>query len=62
MKPIYLYLFLFSLVINVFQYVNDSRVLKDQQQRIEVLQKKLEKAEKALETNQPKIVNDTINK
>jgi len=62
MKPIYLYLFLFSLVINVFQYVNDSRVLKDQQQRIEVLQKKLEKAEKALETTQPKIVNDTINK
>ena len=62
MKPIYLYLFLFSLVINVFQYVNDYRVLKDQQQRIEVLQKKLEKAEKALETPQPKIVNDTINK
>lgn len=62
MKPIYLYLFLFSLVINVFQYVNDSRVLKDQQQRIEVLQKKLEKAEKALDKQQPKVVNDTISK
>lgn len=48
MKRIYLYLFLFSFVINVFQYVNDSRVLKDQQQHIERLEQKLEKAQDSL--------------
>lgn len=48
MKRIYLYLFLFSLIINVFQYVNDSRILKDQQQHIERLERKLQKQQDSL--------------
>lgn len=50
MKRIYLYLFLFSLIINVFQYVNDSRILKDQQQHIERLERKLQKQQDSLST------------
>jgi len=48
MKRIYLYLFLFSLIINVFQYVNDSKILKDQQQHIERLERKLQKQQDSL--------------
>ncbi len=50
MKRIYLYLFLFSLIINVFQYVNDSKILKDQQQHIERLERKLQKQQDSLNT------------
>jgi len=35
MRQLYLYLFLFSLLINVFQYVNDSNVLKAKDEIIE---------------------------
>lgn len=57
MKRIYLYLFIFSLVINVFQYVNDSNVLKHQQERIETLEKKLKQSQDSLNAlkNQPEI-------
>lgn len=50
MKRIYLYLFLFSLIINIFQYVNDSKILKDQQQHIERLERKLQKQQDSLNT------------
>jgi len=51
MKRIYLYLFLFSLIINVFQYVNDSKILKDQQQHIERLERRLQKQQDSLRTD-----------
>jgi len=34
MRQLFLYLFIFSLVINVFQYVNDSKILKAQEQEL----------------------------
>jgi len=49
MKRIYLYLFIFSLVINVFLYVNDSKILKEKEQHIERLEKKLTKAEDSIQ-------------
>lgn len=48
MKRIYLYLFLFSLIINIFLIVNDSRVLKAKDQHIEQLEKKLKKAQDSI--------------
>lgn len=43
MKRIYLYLFVFSFAINIFQYVNDSNMLKSKDAEIESLHKKVEK-------------------
>lgn len=49
MKRVYLYLFLFSFLINIFQYSNDSKILKAKDQHIENLEKKLKKAEDSLQ-------------
>ncbi len=57
MKRIYLYLFLFSLIINVFQFVNDSKVLKAQNERIVSLEKRLKKAEDSLQLIKKQPVN-----
>lgn len=35
MRQLYLYLFIFSLLINVFQYVNDSKILEGKDSEIE---------------------------
>lgn len=35
MRQLYLYLFIFSLLINVFQYVNDSKILEGKDKEIE---------------------------
>ncbi len=48
MKRIYLYLFLFSLIINIFLIVNDSKVLKAKEQHIERLEIKLKKVQDSL--------------
>lgn len=48
MKRIYLYLFVFSLIINVFLIVNDTKVLESKDQHIEVLEKKLKRTEDSL--------------
>lgn len=42
MKRIYLYLFVFSLAINIFQYVSANRMLKEKEQDIENLYKIIE--------------------
>lgn len=49
MKRIYLYLFIFSFIINIFQYINDSRILKFQEQKIERLEKKLKQSQDSLQ-------------
>jgi len=49
MKRVYLYLFLFSFLINIFQYSNDSKILEAKDQHIENLEKKLKKAEDSLQ-------------
>lgn len=41
MKRIYLYLFVFSFVINIFQYINDSNVLKAKEEKINQMVKEL---------------------
>ncbi len=48
MKRIYLYLFIFSLIINVFLIVNDTKMLEAKDQHIEVLEKKLKRSEDSL--------------
>ncbi|WLD24969.1 hypothetical protein NU10_06210 [Flavobacterium dauae] len=53
MKRIYLYLFLFSLIINIFLIVNDSKVLKAKEEHIEHLEEKLKQAEDSLQKIQP---------
>lgn len=42
MKRIYLYLFVFSLAINVFQYVSASKMLEEKTTEIENLHQKVE--------------------
>lgn len=49
MKQIFLYLFVFSFVINIFQYVSDSRILKQKEHEVEVLQKKIQKQEDTIQ-------------
>lgn len=51
MKRIYLYLFLFSFVINIFQYMNDSKILKAQNEKINRLEKQLKKTQDSLSIN-----------
>jgi len=58
MKRIYLYLFVFSFAINVFQYVNDSNVLKQKDQEIEILTKKIQKQQDTI--NKLKLIETTI--
>lgn len=43
MKRIYLYLFVFSLAINVFLYASSTNILKEKETKIEILEKKIEK-------------------
>ena len=42
MKRIYLYLFVFSLAINIFQYVSASKMLEEKTTEIENLHQKVE--------------------
>lgn len=58
MKRIYLYLFVFSFAINVFQYVNDSNVLKQKDKEIESLTKKIQKQQDTI--NKLKLIETTI--
>lgn len=48
MKRIYLYLFIFSLIINVFLIVNDTKMLEAKDEHIEVLEKKLKRNQDSL--------------
>ena len=50
MKRIYLYLFIFSLIINIFLIVNDTKMLKAKDQHIENLEKKLKRSQDSLKT------------
>lgn len=43
MKQVFLYLFVFSFVINLFQYISDTKILKEKEQEIETLHKKVER-------------------
>ncbi|WP_372473129.1 hypothetical protein AB4865_10025 [Capnocytophaga sp. ARDL2] len=43
MKRIYLYLFVFSLAINVFLYVSSTNIMKEKESEIERLEKKIER-------------------
>ena len=54
MKRIYLYLFIFSFVINIFQYINDSKILKYQEAKIERLETKLKQTQDSLQLKTPK--------
>ncbi len=60
MKRIYLYLFIFSLIINVFLIVNDTKVLEAKDQHIELLEKKLKRTEDSLATIKKKDRTYTI--
>jgi len=53
MKRIYLYLFLFSFLINVFQYANDTKILKAKEEQIQKLEQKLKSAEDSIQKYQP---------
>lgn len=48
MKRIYLYLFIFSLIINIFLIVNDTKMLKAKDQHIENLEKRLKRSQDSL--------------
>lgn len=43
-SKIYLYLFLFALLLVIFQYMNEKKIFESQEVKIETLQAKLEKA------------------
>ena len=49
MKRVYLFLFIFSLIINIFQYKNDSKMLEAKEQHIENLEKKLKQAQDSIQ-------------
>ncbi len=53
MKRVYLYLFLFSFLINIFQYANDTKILKNKDKEIQSLERKLKSAEDSLNKYQP---------
>lgn len=53
MKRVYLYLFLFSFLINVFQYANDTKVLKAKEEEIQKLEQKLKSMEDSIQKYQP---------
>jgi hypothetical protein len=48
-------LFIFSLIINVFLIVNDTKVLEAKDQHIELLEKKLKRTEDSLATIKKRI-------
>ncbi|HUH25217.1 MAG TPA: hypothetical protein VLY87_01195 [Flavobacterium sp.] len=52
MKRIYLYLFVFSLAINVFLYRNAAKIMEEKDQHIELLEKKLKQAEDSIQSLQ----------
>ena len=58
MKRIYLYLFIFSLIINIFLIVNDSKILKAKDQHIESLEKRLKRPQDSLKALEKRIVTD----
>ncbi len=58
MKRIYLYLFLFSLIINVFLIVNDSKVLEAKDKHIESLEKRLKRSQDSLKVIEKKIITN----
>lgn len=58
MKRIYLYLFIFSLIINIFLIVNDTKMLKAKDQHIENLEKKLKRSQDSLKTIEKKILTN----
>lgn len=51
MKRIYLYLFLFSFVINIFQYMNDSKILKTKDEKIIRLEHQLKKCQDSIKSS-----------
>lgn len=56
MKRIYLYLFIFSLIINIFLIVNDGRILKAKDQHIESLEKRLKRSQDSLKVTKEKVL------
>lgn len=63
MKRIYLFLFIFSLSINIFQFKNDSKMLEAKDEHIEHLEKKLKQAQdsiKELHKKSNNTLSDTI--
>ncbi len=58
MKRIYLYLFIFSLIINIFLIVNDTKMLKAKDQHIENLEKKLKRSQDSLKTIEKRILTN----
>lgn len=58
MKRIYLYLFIFSLIINIFLIVNDTKMLKAKDQHIENLEKKLKRSQDSLKTIEKRIITN----
>ena len=58
MKRIYLYLFIFSLIINIFFIVNDTKMLKAKDQHIENLEKKLKRSQDSLKTIEKRILTN----
>jgi len=58
MKRIYLYLFIFSLIINIFLIVNDGRILKAKDQHIESLEKRLKRSQDSLKALEKRIVTN----
>lgn len=56
MKRIYLYLFIFSLIINIFLIVNDGRILKAKDQHIESLEKRLKRSQDSLKVAKEKVL------
>ena len=58
MKRIYLYLFIFSLIINVFLIVNDTRVLEAKDKHIESLEKRLKRSQDSLKAIEQRVVTN----
>lgn len=58
MKRIYLYLFIFSLIINIFLIVNDSKILKAKDQHIESLEKRLKRSQDSLKAIEKRTVTN----
>lgn len=58
MKRIYLYLFIFSLIINIFLIVNDIKILKAKDQHIESLEKRLKRSQDSLKVIEKRIVTN----
>ncbi len=58
MKRIYLYLFIFSLIINIFLIVNDGRILKAKDQHIESLERRLKRSQDSLKVVEKRIITN----